>query len=89
MLPRASQAFYLVQRIRDEAHRYGIGTHRKQRQKIGMASKLDAIPGIGPQRRKRLLTQLGSYDGIVKASIEDLAKIVPLDVAKAIKAASD
>lgn len=89
MLPRASQAFYLVQRIRDEAHRYGIGTHRKQRQKIGMASKLDAIPGIGPQRRKRLLTQLGSYDGIMKASIEDLAKIVPLDVAKAIKAAGD
>ncbi|MCW1966542.1 MAG: excinuclease ABC subunit UvrC [Anaerolineae bacterium] len=86
MLPRSAQAFYLVQRIRDEAHRYGIGTHRKQRQKIGMASRLDAIPGIGPQRRKRLLTQFGSYDGIAKASVEDLAKIVPIDVARTIKA---
>lgn len=86
MLPRSAQAFYLVQRIRDEAHRYGIGTHRKQRQKIGMASRLDAIPGIGPQRRKRLLTQFGSYDGIAKASVEDLSKIVPLDVARTIKA---
>jgi excinuclease ABC subunit C len=85
MLSRTIQSFYLVQRIRDEAHRYGIGTHRKQRQKIGMASRLDVIPGIGPQRRKRLLTHFGSYEGIVNAKIEDLSKIVPLDVAKAIK----
>ena len=47
MLPRHSQALYLVQRIRDEAHRYGITAHRKKRQKLGMASQLDSIPGIG------------------------------------------
>jgi excinuclease ABC subunit C len=84
-LPRNSQALYLVQRVRDEAHRYGIGGHRRMRQKIGMASKLDAIAGIGPQRRKRLLTQFGSYDAIMDASIEQLSLVVPRDVALAIK----
>ncbi len=86
MLPRHSQALYLVQRIRDEAHRYGITAHRKKRQKLGMASQLDAIPGIGPTRRKTLLKHFGSVDKIREASIEELRGVVPEDVANSIKA---
>ena len=86
MLPRHSQALYLVQRIRDEAHRYGITAHRKKRQKLGMASILDAIPGIGPARRKALLKHFGSVDKIRAASLEELKNIVPGDAAQAIKA---
>jgi len=86
MLPRHSQGLYLVQRIRDEAHRYGITAHRKKRQKLGMASQLDAIPGIGPARRKALLKHFGSVDKIRDASIEDLKVVVPEDAAHSIKA---
>ena len=85
-LPRHSQGLYLVQRIRDEAHRYGITAHRKKRQKLGMASQLDAIPGIGPARRKALLKHFGSVDKIREATIEDLKAVVPDDAAHAIKA---
>jgi len=86
LLPRHSQGLYLVQRIRDEAHRYGITAHRKKRQKIGMASILDSIPGIGPARRKTLLKHFGSVDKIREASIEDLKAVVPEDTAHSIKA---
>jgi len=86
MLPRHSQALYLVQRIRDEAHRYGITAHRKKRQKLGMASQLDAIPGIGPTRRRALLKHFGSLDKIREAPIEELRTVVPEDVANSIKA---
>jgi excinuclease ABC subunit C len=86
LLPRHSQGLYLVQRIRDEAHRYGITAHRKKRQKIGMASQLDSIPGIGPTRRKALLKHFGSMDKIREASIEDLRVVVPEDAAHSIKA---
>jgi excinuclease ABC subunit C len=48
MLPRHSPALYLLQRIRDEAHRYGITSHRRKRTTLGLASQLDSIPGIGP-----------------------------------------
>jgi excinuclease ABC subunit C len=86
LLPRHSQALYLVQRIRDEAHRYGITAHRKKRQKLGMASQLDSIPGIGPTRRKALLKHFGSVDKIREASLDDLRAVVPEDVANSIKA---
>jgi excinuclease ABC subunit C len=86
LLPRHSQGLYLVQRIRDEAHRYGITAHRKKRQKLGMASQLDAIPGIGPARRKALLKHFGSMDKIRAASLEELKSIVPADAAQSIKA---
>jgi excinuclease ABC subunit C len=85
LLPRNSQSFFLVQRIRDEAHRYGITSHRRQREKIGMASRLDALDGIGPVRRKRLLTHFGSIEAIHEASVEELAKVVPKAVARSIK----
>lgn len=86
MLPRHSQALYLVQRIRDEAHRYGITAHRKKRQKLGMASQLDSVPGVGPARRKALLKHFGSVDKIREASLKDLREVVPSDVAQSIKA---
>jgi excinuclease ABC subunit C len=86
MLPRHSQGLYLVQRIRDEAHRYGITAHRKKRQKIGMASQLDSIPGIGPSRRKALLKHFGSVDKIRGASLEELKLVVPETAAQSIKA---
>ena len=75
MLPRHSQALYLVQRIRDEAHRFGITAHRKRRTKIGMASQLDSIPGIGPARRKALLKHFGDVDKIRMATAEELTAV--------------
>jgi excinuclease ABC subunit C len=86
LLPRHSQGLYLIQRIRDEAHRYGITAHRKKRTKLGMASQLDAIPGIGPSRRKSLLKHFGSIDKIRAASLEELKAVVPENAAQAIKA---
>ncbi|KAF0111162.1 MAG: excinuclease ABC subunit C [Chloroflexi bacterium] len=75
ILPRHSQGLYLIQRIRDEAHRFAITAHRKARGKIGIASRLDAIPGIGPKRRKTLLEKFGDIEGIRQASLEELLKL--------------
>ena len=88
VLPRHSQGLYLLQRIRDEAHRYGITAHRKKRSKLGMASQLDAIPGIGPTRRKALLKHFGSVDKIREAAVEELAAVPGMNrsAAEAIKA---
>jgi excinuclease ABC subunit C len=87
LLPRHSQALYLVQRVRDEAHRFGITTHRKKRTKIGLASRLDSIPGIGPNRRKALLRHFGSIEAIQEASLDQLTAVkgITLPVAKALK----
>ncbi|RPI87258.1 MAG: excinuclease ABC subunit UvrC, partial [Chloroflexi bacterium] len=75
LLPRQSQGLYMVQRIRDEAHRFAITAHRKRRDKRGIASKLDSIPGIGPSRRKALLLHFGSLEKIQAASVDDLEKV--------------
>ncbi len=75
MLPRHSQGFYLIQRVRDEAHRFAITSHRKLRTKEGLASRLDAIPGIGPTRRKSLLSHLGSIQSIQEATLDQLTAI--------------
>jgi excinuclease ABC subunit C len=64
-----------LQRIRDEAHRFGITYHRSLRAKKGLHSQLDAIPGIGPRRRRALLTRFGSLDAIREASIEELVRV--------------
>ena len=71
-LPRSSEALHLLQRIRDEAHRFGITYHRSLRTKRGLASQLDAVPGIGPKRRRSLLTKFGSLDKIREASVDEL-----------------
>ena len=88
LLPRHSQGLYLVQRIRDEAHRYGITAHRARRSKQGLASQLDSIPGIGPARRKALLKHFGSMDKIKEASVTDLAAVKGMNetAAESIKA---
>src|SRR5512140_37920 len=91
VLPRHSQGLYLVQRIRDEAHRYGITAHRVRRTKQGMASRLDSIPGIGPARRKSLLLHFGSVEKIGAASLDELAEVAGMTraAAESIKAHLD
>lgn len=74
-LPKHSQALHLLQRIRDEAHRFGISYHRSLRARTGLHSQLDAIPGIGPRRRRALLTKFGSLDAIREATIEELIQV--------------
>jgi excinuclease ABC subunit C len=76
VLPRTSQALYLVQRVRDEAHRFAITYHRKVRAKAGMRSALDSVPGIGPKRKQALLRKFGSVKGIREASLDDIAATV-------------
>ncbi|MFC2037585.1 helix-hairpin-helix domain-containing protein [Chloroflexota bacterium] len=74
-LPRTSEGLYLMQRIRDEAHRFAITYHRKLRSKQTIISQLDDVPGIGPKRRSALLKQFGSIAAIRAASIEALAAV--------------
>ncbi len=73
VLDRTSQALYLVQRIRDEAHRFAITYHRGVRSKSGMRSALDEIPGVGPKRKKALLRKFGSVKAIKEATVEEIA----------------
>ena len=75
LLPRQSQGFYLVQRIRDEAHRFAITAHRNRRAKQGIVSQLDKVPGIGPAKRKVLLNRFGSIADIRDASVEELTAV--------------
>jgi excinuclease ABC subunit C len=74
-LARRSQGLYLLQRVRDEAHRFAITHQRQRRVKMGVASQLDAIPGIGPTRRKALLREFGSLDAIRRASVAEIADV--------------
>jgi len=83
LLPRHSQGLYLVQRIRDEAHRFAITAHRKRRNKIGLASVLDIIPGIGPAKRKSLLQHFGSVDKIRLANVDELSAVSGINIALA------
>lgn len=75
ILPRTSQALYLMQRIRDEAHRFALMYHQKLRKQKGMRSWLDEAPGIGPRRKAALLKRFGTVPAIREASIEDLAAV--------------
>ncbi|MEQ4520616.1 excinuclease ABC subunit UvrC [Pseudarthrobacter sp. B907] len=72
ILPRASAGLYLLQRIRDEAHRFAITFHRQKRGKAMTVSALDGVPGLGDSKRKALLNQFGSVKSIRAASIEEL-----------------
>jgi excinuclease ABC subunit C len=75
LLPRHSQGLYLIQRIRDEAHRFAITSHRARRTKQGMASALDSLHGIGPVKRKALLNHFGSVDKIRVATVIELSAV--------------
>jgi excinuclease UvrABC nuclease subunit len=76
VLPRGSEALYLVQRIRDEAHRFAITFHRQVRGKSATQSALDTIPGVGPKRKKALLRKFGSVRAIREADIDEIASTV-------------
>jgi excinuclease ABC subunit C len=80
ILPSNSQGLYLLQRIRDEAHRFAITAHRNKRTQKGLFSTLENIPGIGPARRKALFKQFGSIERIRKATLEELTNIAGITV---------
>lgn len=90
-LERKSQALYLLQRLRDEAHRFANQGHRKRRSKLGTASILDSIPGVGPKRRRLLLDRFDSLQGLREATMEEIASVpgIPSDVAASIKSHLD
>jgi excinuclease ABC subunit C len=86
-LPRRSQGLFLVQRVRDEAHRFAISHHRQRRGKVGVASILDSVPGVGPKRRQALLTAFGSLKNLRQASVDEIAAVpgIPRHVAESVK----
>jgi excinuclease ABC subunit C len=75
ILPADSLALHLIQQIRDEAHRFAITGHRQRRAKARTSSVLEDIPGIGERRRQALLRHLGGLQEIVRAGVDDLARV--------------
>ncbi|MCC7198261.1 MAG: excinuclease ABC subunit UvrC [Gammaproteobacteria bacterium] len=75
ILPADSKALHMIQRVRDEAHRFAITGHRKSRSKSRQASILETIPGLGPTRRREILRQFGGLQGVMRAGIDDLAQV--------------
>ena len=86
ILPRNSESLYLLQRIRDESHRFAITYHRQLRKKDMKDSVLDGVAGLGPSRRARLIKEFGSTNKIRQATLEDLLKLtwLPEEVAKSV-----
>ena len=84
-LPRNSQGLYLVQRIRDEAHRFAITYHRNLRSKSSLKSTIDTVTGIGPKRKRMLLRRFGSIQGIKEAPVDDIAAVPGLTRSLAIR----
>ncbi len=74
-LPRNSPALFLLQRVRDEAHRFAITANRKRRVRIGLASALENVPGVGPVRRRALLKRFGSVEGVRAATVDEIAAL--------------
>ena len=85
VLPRDSQALYLMQRIRDEAHRFAITFHRNLRSKSSLKSPLDMVTGIGAKRKRMLLRRFGSLQGIKEATVEDIAAVPGLTRSLAVR----
>jgi excinuclease ABC subunit C len=75
ILPRTSEGLYLLQRVRDEAHRFAITFHRQRRSKAMTASVLDEIPGLGQVRRKALLRHFGSVKALKEASLQQIQEV--------------
>ncbi|ANC30311.1 excinuclease ABC subunit UvrC [Isoptericola dokdonensis] len=75
ILQRASQGLYLLQRVRDEAHRFAIAQHRRRRSKGMTASVLDGVPGLGPARQQALLAEFGSVKRLRSATVEEIAQV--------------
>ena len=85
IIERDSPTLFLVQRVRDEAHRFAITRHRARRGRAALRSKLDIVPGLGPVRRRALLRHFGSIDAIRDAPLEQLTTVVPRPVALRVK----
>src|SRR5207253_7915322 len=85
LLPTDSPTLFLVQRVRDEAHRFAITRHRARRGREALRSRLDIVSGLGPARRRALLRHFGSVDGIREASLDDLIRVATRPVALRIK----
>ena len=85
IIERDSPTLFLIQRIRDEAHRFAITRHRARRARAALRSKLDVVPGLGPVRRRALLREFGSVDAIRDAPVEELTRVVPRPVALRVK----
>ncbi|MFM7307929.1 MAG: hypothetical protein ACKO2Q_08135 [Actinomycetota bacterium] len=85
-IPRGSEALYMLQVVRDEAHRFANTFHRERRAKRMKASELDGIKGLGPKRRDTLLKELGGIGGVRTASLERLSELLPNEVARAVHA---
>jgi excinuclease ABC subunit C len=85
-LPRSSPVLQLMQRLRDEAHRFAIGFHRQARSARTLTSEVDEIPGVGPVTRRKLLSRFGSVRGVRQATEQELATIVGRKVAAKIRA---
>ena len=87
ILPRSSQGLFLVQRARDEAHRFAVTFHRERRSKKSVSSVLDLVPGIGPKRRRLLIRRFGSVKGIKEAPLDDVAAVpgMTLKLARSVK----
>jgi excinuclease ABC subunit C len=86
-IPRGEEALYLLQQVRDEAHRFAVAYHRRLRGRRMVSSALDAVPGVGPARRKALLRRFGSMARMREAEVEELTRVVPAKVAAAVHAA--
>ncbi|MDP2718522.1 MAG: excinuclease ABC subunit UvrC [Dehalococcoidia bacterium] len=84
-MPGNSSALYLLQRVRDEAHRFALSYHGKLRQKQGIKSVLDSIPGIGPKRKKSLIRHFGSVKGIKEATVDEIASVSGMNQFLAVK----
>ena len=85
-LPRTSPALQLLERARDEAHRFAVTFHRQRRRAATLRSALDAVPGIGPRRREKLLRRFGSLRGVAAASEAELAAVVGPALGKRLRA---
>ena len=85
-LPANDPALLLIERIRDEAHRFAVTFHRRSRTIRDLRSELDQVPGVGPRRRKTLLTRFGSLAGVRRATREELAAVVGRKTADAVLA---
>jgi excinuclease ABC subunit C len=86
-IPRGEEALYLLQQVRDEAHRFAVAYHRQLRGRRMVGSVLDSVPGVGPIRKKALLRRFGSIARMREAGVEELGRVVPAGVATAVHAA--
>ena len=83
LLPPRDPLLYFLQRLRDEAHRFAIGTHRRGRSKSRLRSALDDIQGIGAKRKKALLHHFGSARAVARAGLSDLEAVAGISAAVA------